>query len=556
MCHTLKTRFENRHLIIALPLFLFVLTACNQELDEHTAGEQPSEDLTFDPGTEEDREALFYHLVELTMERDAFASLTEHPVHREHPAGIDVVAEMEEHKDDLIEADNAKDMWLALWKMSNIRKDRHLRVYETDNGLEVPEELQQDLRAPIRFRTDYSDPDERFLFVRDLGVDIEEHVDEVPEPGDRLMSINGTDATEYIESYRIWHHASMEDPYWWEVAGEITRTRDRVPHSKFYDEDMEVLALGLQRQDGTTYEIELPYFERGSIEWQGIDEREYPGFSNVPELEGEYNAFRNFYVSDDPDVPVVILDWARFDRDLLEGMETLMDYAEENNLLDHHVIVDATRAGGGSNGAFVLARLQSEKFRTTGHNMMVSDLSESWIRNRLERWQDNPPEHRPGQNPVYEKEWAESEAIPAFENDNYYTRTVPFKGVQPVWGDRFINPADRHFTGGLTVWLNPQGGSHLDQFASQVVDNNIGHLMGMPTGGFSNSWQTSETLRFPTNDKPIVDYQWSMGHSIRPNDEILQYNPAQPHEYVPVTRDNYFDYHPMMLERTLERIGY
>lgn len=533
---------------ITVFLFSFLILSCERD--------QPNgeSNLTFDPGTEEDREALFDHLVELTMQRDAFASLTEHPLHREHPAGIDVVAEMEEHKDDLIEADNAKDMWLALWKMSNIRKDRHLRVYETENGLEIPEELQDDLRAPIRFRTDYSDPDERFLFVRDLGADIEEHVDIVPEPGDRLVSINGTDATEYIESYRIWHHASMEDPYWWEVAGEITRTRDRVPHSKFFDEDKEILALGLQRQDGTTYEVDLPYFERGSIDWQGIDEREYPGFSSVPEFDDEYNTYRGFYVSDD-DLPVVILDWARFDGDLIEAMDHLMEYADDNDLLDHHVIVDATRSGGGSNGAYALARLQSEKFRTTGHNMKVSDLSEGWIRSRLERWEENPPDHEPGQNTVYEKEWAEKEAIPAFENDNYYTRTVPFKGVQPVWGDRFIEPGDRHFTGGLTVWLNPHGGSHLDQFASQVVDNDIGHLMGMPTGGFSNSWQTSETLKFPTTGKPIVDYQWSMGHSIRPNDEILQYNPAQPHEYVPVTRDNYFDYHPMMLDRTLDRIG-
>ncbi len=78
--------------------------------------------------------------------------------------------------------------------------------------------------------------------------------------------------------------------------------------------------------------------------------------------------------------------------------------------------------------------------------------------------------------------------------------------------------------------------------------------MGMPTGGFSNSWQTSETLKFPTTGKPIVDYQWSMGHSIRPNDEILQYNPAQPHEYIPVTKDNYFNYYPMMLDKTLERL--
>ena len=528
--------------------FTFFIPAHSTGLDD---------DLTFDIGTEEDREALFDFLIETTMEWDAFASLADHPVHRKHPAGIDVRAEMEAYREDLVGAETDKDMWLALWKISNARKDRHLRVYEIDEGLDVPEYMQQDLRAPIRLRTDYSDENNRFLFVRDFSTDIEDHVEgELPELGDKLISVNGVYAEKYIKAYRPYHHASMEDPYWWEVADEITRTRDRVSHDKFYDDDLETLTLGLKRQDGSLYELELPYLERGSIEWQGLDEREYPGFSKISEFENEYETYRNVYLAEDEDIPVVIIDWARFDSDLIEAMDHLIDYADERGLLDHHVIVDATRSGGGSNGAYALARLQSEKFKTTGHNLKVSELSERWVRERLENWEENPPEDRPGQNPVYEKKWAETEAISAFDEDQYYTATVPFKGVQLPHGDRIIRPAEQHFSGGLTVWLSPQGGSHLDQFASQVVDNDIAHLMGMPTGGFSNSWQTAEVLRFPTNDKPIVEYQWSMGHSIRANQEILQYNPARPHEVIPVTRENYFDYHPMLLEKTLEREGF
>jgi hypothetical protein len=79
--------------------------------------------------------------------------------------------------------------------------------------------------------------------------------------------------------------------------------------------------------------------------------------------------------------------------------------------------------------------------------------------------------------------------------------------------------------------------------------------MGMPAGGFSNTWQATEVLRFPTTGQPIVEYMWSMGHSIRPNREILQYNPADVDEYIPQTRDNYFDYHPELLRRTLARLG-
>ena len=506
-------------------------------------------------GTEEDRAALFEYLVEKTMERDAFASLPEHPLHREHPAGIDVIADMERYRDDLVGAETEVEMWHALWAISNARRDRHLRVYEIDEGIDVPDRLQQSLRAPIQFRPDYSDSDERFFFVGDLAADIDEHVSgDVPELGDRLLTINGRSVEDYADAMRPYHHASTENPYWWELADEITRTRDRVPHDKFYDDELETLTLGFERPDGTRYTAELPYLDPGEIEWEGHGEREYPGFAPVEELTGTYDTYRGVYRAEQGDTPALILDWAGFAGDLLEAMDHLMDYAEEQGILGHHVIVDATRSGGGSNGAYALARMQGEQFRTTAHNLKVSDLSEEWVRSRLESWAEDPPEPSRGQNSVYVKEWMETDAMGAFEEDMYYTNDVPFKGAQPKWADGTIEPADRHFTGGLTVWLSPEGGSHLDQFASQVVDNDIGHLMGMHTGGFSNSWWTSTTLEMPTTGEPIVEYEWSMGHSVRPNGEVLQYNPAEPHEQIPITRENYFEYHPMLLERTLERL--
>jgi hypothetical protein len=53
-----------------------------------------------DPGTRADR-ATFDYLVEKTLERDASASLPDHPYHREHPAGLDIVKAMREHRDAL-----------------------------------------------------------------------------------------------------------------------------------------------------------------------------------------------------------------------------------------------------------------------------------------------------------------------------------------------------------------------------------------------------------------------------------------------------------------------
>lgn len=523
----------------------------------------PDDGLTSGLGTEEDRAALFEYLVEHTMERDAFASLPEHPLHEEHPAGIDVVAAMEQYRDDLVGAETELEMWHALRKISNARRDRHLGLSTVEGGLDLPDELDERAEAPLQFKVDYGDLNNRFFFVADLATDIEEYVEgPAPALGDRLVTIDGRSTEEHVEAMRPHKRYSTENPLWWLIGDELTRTWDtyygyarHLPREEFYGRlTPEALNVELQRPDGTRYEVELPYLDPDAIEWQGHTEREYPGFAPVEELTGEYDTYRGVYRPHDG-TPVLIVDWFGFRGDLLDAMDHLMDYAEGQNMLDYHVIVDATRSRGGSNGAYALARLQDEQFRTTAHNLKVSDVSEEWTRSRLESWADDPPEESRGQNPAYLKAWMETDATNAFETGRYYTNDVPFKGVQPKWADRTVEPADRHFTGGLTVWLAPHGGSHLDQFAAQIVDNDLGHIMGMATGGYSNSWSTATTLRFPTTGEPIVEYEWSMGHSIRPNGEILQYNPAEPHTCVPQTRENFFDYHPMLLEKTLERIS-
>ncbi len=512
------------------------------------------EALTFDPGSEADREALFEFLLESTMEWDAFASLPHHPAHREHPAGIDVPQEMERYRQELIEADTDEKMWFVLHKISNARRDRHLRVQTVEGGLQVPDSLEVNVRAPIRFTVDYGDLDHRFFFVEDLGEELEDVVEgRTPELGDRVVAINDRTAEAYVEAMRPYQRYSTENGLWLGLAGEITRTRDYVPHSEFFDPALEVLRLELEGSDGDRYQVAVPYMGAGEIRWEGHAERHYPGFSLVPGMDG-YETY-DLYLPDDDTLPLVLLQWHRFDRDLPEAMDTLMEYAVEHDLLDRHVIVDATRSGGGSRGSYALRRLQPEAHRGTFGNLKVSPAMERWVEDRIERFHRGEVDPATEDDGTWQLEWLEEDVRKAIAEGRYYTNDVPFKGAHaPKWADGIIEPADVHFTGGLTVWLSPHGGSHLDQFAAQVVDNDVAHLMGMSTGGFSNTWQTTETLRFPTTDRPIVTYQWSLGHSIRPNREILQYNPAEPHEYIPQTRDNHFEYHAVLLDRTLERL--
>jgi hypothetical protein len=79
--------------------------------------------------------------------------------------------------------------------------------------------------------------------------------------------------------------------------------------------------------------------------------------------------------------------------------------------------------------------------------------------------------------------------------------------------------------------------------------------MGLPCGGYSNTWEWEEVLTFPISKKPVVHYMWSMGHTIRPNGEIQEGNPAPVDESIPVTRDNYLNYYPTLLSRALAHLG-
>jgi hypothetical protein len=106
----------------------------------------------------------------------------------------------------------------------------------------------------------------------------------------------------------------------------------------------------------------------------------------------------------------------------------------------------------------------------------------------------------------------------------------------------------------MVCFFGPYGGSHLDQFASIVIDNHLAYTLGMPCGGYSNTWEWEEVLSFPTS-KPVVQFMWSIGHTIRPNGEVLEGNPAQVDEHIPLTRENYSSYYATLISRALKHLG-
>jgi len=239
-------------------------------------------------------------------------------------------------------------------------------------------------------------------------------------------------------------------------------------------------------------------------------------------------------------------------------------FGEENGLLDHAIIFDATRSGGGSLGAYAVQRIQPKPFKTTFGTLRLSDVIEPFVERKQREFAEERIFDGGGPETVDDgtwlMAWLENDLLEALERGDSVTTPVPFKLAHaPKDSDGVLQPTPVHFQGPLVVFSGPNGGSHLDQFLSIVADNELGHIMGMPDGGYSNTWEWEEVLHFPGTEQPVVGLMWSIGHSIRPNGEVLEGNPAQVHEWIPLTAENADRYYEILLERAwahLESIGF
>jgi hypothetical protein len=237
-----------------------------------------------------------------------------------------------------------------------------------------------------------------------------------------------------------------------------------------------------------------------------------------------------------------------------------MDYAVEQGFLDYAVIFDGTRSRGGSKGVYAVQRLSPKPFKTTFGNLRLSDIIPTFVEQKRQQYEwrqilDSGVAETIDDG-TWLMEWLEEDVLKGLFAGQEYSNNVPFKLAHlPKYSDGIIEPAEVHFKGQLICWFSPYGGSHLDQFASIIEDNDLGITMGMPAGGYSNTWEWDEVLVFPKSKKPVVRYMWSIGHTIRPNGEILEGNPAKVKEYIPVTRENHVDYYKILLQETYKYLG-
>jgi len=493
--------------------------------------------------TREDRAELFDYIIEKTGEREAFSPI------KNQNLKYDPIEEMMKFREEMIAADTDEALFDVLIKISNARRDRHLSISPVEGGIQVNDSLNR--YAPLIFRVDFSTPLEYFFFVGDKSINIASYCDGlVPEIGDKLLAVNGEPMDEYFMQMQPYIRYSSVNGLWLKLAEALNQQNCMLPLTM----GNENITFSLEKINGNMYDITLPYLHPESITWEDHykehGEPRYPGFEMLYSVQTY-----DLYISEGKDI--LLFDWYGFDEDLVKDMDRLVEYAAENNMLDYPLIWDGTRSRGGSKGAYAIQRLFSKPFKTTFGNVRISDVIPLFIANREEVFKRRSGMLDAGVSETIDDgswlmDWLRTDVQQAIDNGDEYSNNVPFKLAHlPKDSDGILEPAELHFSGPVVCFFGPHGGSHLDQFAAMVVDNKLAYTIGMPTGGYSNTWEWDEELIFPISKKPVVEFMWDIGHTIRPNGEILEGNAAQVDKYIPETRENYLNYYDILIEEAL-----
>ncbi len=93
------------------------------------------------------RAALFDSIIAMTERREAFS-----PV-KEETMGFSAIEDMRALRSEVVDASSDVELYHALVRLSNARRDHHLDVSPVDGGLQVRDNPQ--LAAPIRVLPDY-----------------------------------------------------------------------------------------------------------------------------------------------------------------------------------------------------------------------------------------------------------------------------------------------------------------------------------------------------------------------------------------------------------------
>jgi hypothetical protein len=509
-------------------------------------------------GTPETRAALFDTIYARTERREAFSPP------KNAALGFDPLAAMMALRSKVIEAQNEEQLFYAIAEVGHARRDRHLDLALVPGGLQVSDSAGLDIvgqeelpprSAALRVYPDYSRDDPAY-FIGDVatasGTESGSEADidvELPPIGGRILSVNGRTTAEWHTAATAFMRHSSIIGLKWKLAEAMSLATATFPP----DLRSEVLTLEVEAPDGGSETYALPYYDAETLTWAGTGAPSYPGTAialstptydlHVPEVDARH----------------VVLVWRGFRETMVPDVDALVEYAAEHDLLDRTLVMDVTRSRGGSLGPYAMQRLQPRAFKTTFGNLRLSDVTLPFVEDKRTDFEAQTIEDS-GVREIIDDgtwlmEWLEEDVIPALERGDAYSNNVPFKSAHaPRDSDGILEPTPVHFRGPIVLISGPQGGSHLDQFASIIKDNELGAIVGMPPGGYSNTWEWDQVLTMPGMGRPLLSFMWNIGHSIRPNGEILEGNPIEVDEWVPLTPDNVTNYYGILLERALAAV--
>ena len=438
-------------------------------------------------------------------------------------------------KDEFKEADNETKLLRALHKLNYARKDRHLKLDASKDFMRADEMF----RIPLRFYPDMSNESEVFFYVANLS---ELAADKDVSRGDYLVSIDGIPIDEYIDLLSPYLRYSTHRHMVIKEIPAYLGSKSYIYGPELLQSDQMKIQL-YQPDDEETYEVILSYEYAENINWiyppilerdredNQIDKHYYEDLYHNFGFEKVYDDDLNCALYVNHTNELALIEWYHFEE-TRGGVQNLMLEARNQDILNYDVIVDATHSGGGGESALFLQVLAESSFKTTFGNVRVSD--KEFAKKHISSYSSNICN------------WV----LDAINSNKEFTSNEPFKlQLFPRGSDGIMYPANIRFKGNKVVLFFTLGGSNLDQFAAMIADNpqlNI-HTIGMPCGGYSNTWEWGETLTLPNGTNTY--FEWDVGHTIRPNGEILEGNPAIPKELFPFTVDNYRHYFEDLLQK-------
>ena len=254
----------------------------------------------------DEREALFEYLLNSNLSRDAASPI------KYKTLGFNVTEAMLKEKEAFLNAETDADLFYALVRLSNARKDRHLTVKPVEGGIWLDQYWGERLyeqppiqEAPIKFAMDYKS---EVVFVGDVSVELERAVD----IGDVLVGVNDLPFEEYVEMLEPYVRYSTIHGYKCKIAERMNQWNYQTPPS-FYtidDSGKRGIKYTLQRtaaSKDTIYDITLPFQPRHEIQWVTNGQTSIRNFA----LTREYPCFT---IYNHIDKPVVLLEWHRFRR--------------------------------------------------------------------------------------------------------------------------------------------------------------------------------------------------------------------------------------------------